>query len=229
MIRDLEGKSAGAHAADARGAPRLEYVGRSPRGGSVACRLVSVGRPARAAAACRAVLLCLSALAAGCGEESSTEQPAATLAAATLGEIRPVYRHGPIFLAGQPRSPSDLEEARKVGVRTVVDIRTRPEMWFDESKAVQALGMTYHNIEVGAAASLTDEKLAQIRRILREGDKPLLFHCRSANRVGAVWIARRVLDDGLDYEDALLEAKRVGVRDPALVARVREYIRRHRP
>jgi hypothetical protein len=44
--------------------------------------------------------------------------------------------------------------------------------------------------------------------------------------VGAVWLAHRVLDGGLSYDDALKEAKTVGLKTPAFEEKVKDYIRR---
>ena len=53
----------------------------------------------------------------------------------------------------------------------------------------------------------------------------MILHCSSANRVGAVWLAHRVLDGGLKYNEALSEAKTVGLKLPAYEERVKEYSR----
>ena len=67
--------------------------------------------------------------------------------------------------------------------------------------------------------------LDRTREVLSDHErKPILVHCASANRVGAVWLAHRVLDDGLAYEAALAEAKTVGLKAPALEQRAKEYI-----
>ena len=50
------------------------------------------------------------------------------------------------------------------------------------------------------------------------------MHCASANRTGAVWLAHRIVDGGLEFEAALAEARQVGLRTPAYEDRVREYV-----
>ncbi|MBI1312566.1 methyltransferase domain-containing protein [bacterium] len=51
-----------------------------------------------------------------------------------------------------------------------------------------------------------------------------MVHCASANRVGAVWLAHRVLDAKIPVEASLAEARAVGLRTSAYEQRAYEYI-----
>lgn len=63
-----------------------------------------------------------------------------------------------------------------------------------------------------ATSVLTDAVFDETRAWLTDdGKKPLLLHCHSANRVGAIWLAHRVLDDGLMLAAAEREATLVGL------------------
>ena len=55
---------------------------------------------------------------------------------------------------------------------------------------------------------------------------PVMLHCASANRVGALWLAHRVLNDKIDLETARKEAKTVGLRTPAYEECVLSYIKK---
>jgi protein tyrosine phosphatase (PTP) superfamily phosphohydrolase (DUF442 family) len=82
-------------------------------------------------------------------------------------------------------------------------------------------------VPIATPDSLNDETFDKLRKVLSEKqDRPLLVHCASANRVGAVWLAHRVLDDGVPYDAALTEAKTVGLKATALEAKVKDYITR---
>ena len=131
-----------------------------------------------------------------------------------------------VVLAGQPR-PCDLEEARRRGTTTVVNLRLPDEVTeFDEAALVTKLGMRYHNLGFGSAEELTDDLLTRARAILADPvRRPLLLHCASANRVGAIWLAYRVLDCGESYDDAREEATKVGLRSAAYEKRARDYTR----
>lgn len=150
------------------------------------------------------------------------------LAKASLGTTRNVHRYGDFYLAGQP-SEADLLEAKNVGIQTVVNLRMPKEVTFNEKQVVDKLGMTYHNPGIGDPGMMTDALFGTIRRILNDSEnQPLLLHCGSANRVGAIWLAYRVLDGGLSYEAALTEAKTVGLRSPAMEKKAKDYINRNK-
>ena len=146
----------------------------------------------------------------------------------TWGTVERMHRYDGIYLASQP-SKEDLELARESGVRTVVNLRKPAEIDWDEKAAVEGLGMEYDNFGFKEPEELTDGVLDSVRKILSSGDRnPILLHCSSANRVGAVWLAHRVLDDAVPYPEALVEAETVGMKSAAFRDRVKEYIERSR-
>ncbi len=140
------------------------------------------------------------------------------------GTIQKLHTFGGVFLASQPQA-ADLEQARLGGVVTVVDLRRPDEdRGFDEASVAASLGLRYLNPAFRNAGELTDEVLDETRRILREEARPMLLHCSSSNRTGAVWLAHRVLDGGLPWDAALEEARTVGLTTEALAERVRAYV-----
>ena len=54
------------------------------------------------------------------------------------------------------------------------------------------------------------------------------MHYASARRVGAVGVPYRVLDGGIALEDAVTEAKTIGLRTPELETKARDYVARVR-
>ncbi len=144
------------------------------------------------------------------------------------GTIERLHTLGGVFLASQPK-PEDFQKAKDNGVKTVVDLRKKDEdRQFDEEKTLKELGIEYRNVPFASPAELTDEVFDTVRKLLSDSSKrPLLLHCASANRVGAVWLAHRVLDGGLDYEAAAVEARTVGLKAPTLEEKAKDYIQRH--
>ncbi len=144
------------------------------------------------------------------------------------GTITRLHTYGGVFLASQPQ-PEDLQQAQKGGVQTVVNLRLPEELKdFDEAKLVAELGMAYHNVGFNGPDMLTDSVLDRARQLLNDpANKPILMHCSSANRVGAIWLAHRVIDGRLSYNQALAEAKTVGLKSPAYEQKVKQYIDRH--
>lgn len=141
------------------------------------------------------------------------------------GNVQRIHAFGDVLLASQP-GPDDF---KKASVNTVVNLRHASEIDGDEAAIVQGLGMDYHNLPFQSPAELTDAVFDQARELLSDPDnKPLLLHCSSGNRVGAIWLAHRVLDHGLSLEEASIEAETVGLKTPALADRAREYIEAQR-
>ena len=141
-----------------------------------------------------------------------------------VGSIRQIHRLGKVYLAGQP-SPEDFQIAKKDGLKTVINLRTQPELTFDEAAHLKSLGIEYHHVPFRSPDTLTDKVFDSVRKVLNEEKKhPVMVHCASANRVGAVWLAHRVLDGDIKYEDALKEAEAVGLRTPAFEDRAKAYI-----
>jgi len=149
------------------------------------------------------------------------------LAPATCGKIARVSRLADVYLAGQP-SAEDLAEAKKLGIKTVINLRPDSETnEFKERDAVEAAGLTYVHIPF-VADQVTDAIFDQAREQLKSAKRPLLLHCGTANRVGGVWLPYRVLDGGLSWDAALAEAKTIGLRNPVLEAKAKEYVERKR-
>lgn len=150
-----------------------------------------------------------------------------SLEPAPLGTTSPSFRHGNIWLAGQP-SQQDFALLKEHGIQTVVTLRPDVELTWNEQDVVTGLGYRYVAIPIAGVNGFTDEKLDQARELLRAADKDagVLLHCASAARVGTVWIAHRVLDDGLPIEAAQAEAATLGLKSPVMIGKATEYIQR---
>ena len=157
---------------------------------------------------------------------SDKSAAAAQVEKAELGSTVNVHRCGTIYLAGQP-GRDDLAKLKEQGVAMVIDLRTDGEIDWDEGAAVKGQGIDYAKLAFRGADSLTDDILNKTRELLCvavKENRKIVVHCGSANRVGAVWLAHRVLDDGLSWEAAAAEAEEVGLRTPAYSERVKSYV-----
>ncbi len=186
------------------------------------------------------MLLPLSLLLGGCGRSEQTtvvipdlvtpavqQQVDTSVVEAQLGSTPNLHRSGTLLLAGQP-SAADLATAQAEGVQTVVSLRTPGEIEWDEAQVVEELGLQFEEVPFRGAENLTDEIFDRIRQLLAESSRqPVLLHCATANRVGAVWLPFRVLDQGVDLEQATQEAEQIGLRGPEYRQRAWEYIQQH--
>ena len=134
-----------------------------------------------------------------------------------------------LVTGGQP-STADLEALGAAGGALVLDIRDPMEPRpLDEPAVVRKLGMEYVNVPVGAG-TLNDATLERILRVLRgAGGRAVFVHCASGNRVGGALIPYLILDQGLEEEDAVGQAMRVGLRSAELMEWGVDYARRNQP
>ena len=131
-----------------------------------------------------------------------------------------------LVTGGQP-TEAQLEAFRAAGGQVVLDIRgPREPRPLDEVGVTQRLGLEYQVVPV-IAGTLTDATLERILDALREAQgRTTLFHCASGNRVGAALIPYLVLDQAMEEEDAVEQARRVGLTSPELMAWGLDYARR---
>lgn len=162
-------------------------------------------------------------------EEATNRNAAASVVPAELGALKQVHAFGDIFLAGQP-TEFDVAAAKARGVKTVIDLRGATEdRGFDERVIVEGLGLKYVSLPFKKPDELTDAVFDRARQLLDDVDRPVLVHCGSANRVGAVWIPWRVIEGGLSIDDAIAEAKTIGLKTPEFAEKAKEYVARHPP
>lgn len=109
--------------------------------------------------------------------------------------------HG-ITTAGQP-SAQQLASAAAAGYKTVIDLRGAGEdRGMDEKATVERLGMKYVNLPVLHAAGVTYANAAALDDLLAKLDGPVLLHCATGNRAGAL-LALRAKLHGASNDDAL--------------------------
>ena len=144
--------------------------------------------------------------------------------ATQLGSIRPLHKFGDIYLAGQP-AEEDIALLKEKGVKTVLNFRRAKEMSWDEKSAVEEQGMQYVHLPFQGVQELTPEIFSQALEVLRDDSRrPILIHCGSSNRVGAIWYAFRVLEDKLPHEEASAEARTAGLRTEGYLKKARDYL-----
>jgi uncharacterized protein (TIGR01244 family) len=145
-------------------------------------------------------------------------------------DIRNFLQVTPEFCtAGQPR-PEHFQYLKDKGVKAVLNLRTPGEHRADEEQAeVERLGMKYINIPV-VYREPTDAQVDEFLAVTDDrSNRPMLIHCTAAIRVGAFWMIRRIVRDGMSYEDALAEARKVGlVNAPHLEEFVKGYLSRRK-
>ncbi|MEK7795618.1 MAG: methyltransferase domain-containing protein [Candidatus Hydrogenedentota bacterium] len=162
---------------------------------------------------------------AGSGNVWDASVPIESLGVGAAPKLSTFGEH--VYFAGQPVS-DDLKLLADRGVRTILNLRSPEEMQkvdFDEAARAKELGMEYINVPVGAAPP-NEEALEQIFKVLNgASQKPVLMHCASSNRVGAMWALFRGKHQGRPADAAIAEGKAAGLSNPALETTVRELLK----
>jgi uncharacterized protein (TIGR01244 family) len=129
----------------------------------------------------------------------------ATALAAQLPEIpNSTQPSAGVLIGGQPDEAA-LGQAADAGIRVVVNLRGEDEQLdFDEAGLVSDLGMTYLQLPIAGASDLTPENVRAFSDLLAAiGDQPVLMHCSSGNRVGALYALHAGMYQGMDVEAAI--------------------------
>jgi uncharacterized protein (TIGR01244 family) len=135
--------------------------------------------------------------------------------------VRNYHRATPDIATSGALGEGGLGLLKELGFKSILDLRTAAEGTDQEAAEAATLGLAYHNIPIGSAPP-TAEQLDRFAQLVEAGDSyPLLIHCASGNRVGAVWAVYRMAR-GVPLEEALLEGRTIGMQ-PAREPQVMEY------
>jgi protein tyrosine phosphatase (PTP) superfamily phosphohydrolase (DUF442 family) len=109
-------------------------------------------------------------------------------------------------------------------VRTVVNLRAEGEMGGrDEAAETAAAGLRYVSLPVPDLAAITPEAARRLGEILAAAHgAPVLVHCASANRAGALVALSLAQQRGLSPAQALELGRRAGMKSSE--ARLREVL-----
>ena len=124
-----------------------------------------------------------------------------------------------------------LELLKKDGFKSVINLRmaSEPGVNLEQNQArAKELGLNY--VHIPFSAGTPDPKVidAFLATIADKANQPAYVHCGSAQRVGAVWLAKRVLQDNYSIEKATDEAKAIGLTNPGLEQFALQYIADHK-
>lgn len=155
--------------------------------------------------------------------------PAALLALATLlgGCFQPLKLDGfaepraGLHTGGQPDA-AQLRAFARAGGRVVIDLRAADEArGYDEAALARTLGLHYVSLPIAGAADLTPARASALHEALAAAHGPVLLHCASGNRVGALLALEAAQHEGLSAADALELGRRAGLKSLAPVVRER--------
>lgn len=146
----------------------------------------------------------------------------------TFGISNATFPEPGVMAAGQPTG-EQLQLLAEEGYKTVIDIRPAEEPHgFDEPEAARANGLAYVNIPVNLQI-LDQATIDKFLETMKKAERPVLLHCASSNRVGALYYAWLVLEKGVPAKEAMAKAKAAGLRSPELVEKAQKLVAERRP
>lgn len=148
-----------------------------------------------------------------------------------LAGVRNYSRVDATVGCGGQTDPSAMAALRKEGYVSVINLRlaSEPGAEVDASRAAaQAAGLKYIHLPFNNASpdpAVVDQFLAAVAD---KSNQPVFIHCGSANRVGAMWMIKRALQDKWPIEKAQAEGEAIGLSNPQLTKFAVDYIAKHR-
>ena len=136
-----------------------------------------------------------------------------------------------VVACGGATETSALDGLAKDGFKSVINLRLASEANANiELNAAHARSLGLNYIHVPFNAAQPEPKVLEqfLAAIANKANQPAYVHCGSANRVGAVWLVKRVLQDGWTIDKATEEAKLIGLRSEPLEKFALSYIAAHK-
>lgn len=107
------------------------------------------------------------------------------------------------LLAGGQPTPEQLQALADAGYRTIINLRTDGEKGNTDPVAVEELGMSYVSMPIAGAEGLTEENARALSAALDAAEWPVVVHCGSGNRVGALFALEAHYVDGKTAEESI--------------------------
>jgi len=138
-----------------------------------------------------------------------------------------------LISGGQPTA-ADLAVLQSRGVTTIINLRTPGEVSrhddpavaarlnFNEAAAAADLGLGYISFPISGRDGLTEANARHLDRLLADSGGPVLLHCGSGNRVGALMALRAYYVGGQTSDEALAVGLAAGLT--SLEPKVREIL-----
>ncbi|MEZ4436505.1 MAG: sulfur transferase domain-containing protein [bacterium] len=91
-----------------------------------------------------------------------------------------------VLTGGQP-TRTDFEYARDAGYKTIINLRAHGEdRVAEQAKTLPEMGFRYIHFPIDGAADVTPDNARAFAAVLADAEKPVMIHCGSGNRVGAL-------------------------------------------
>lgn len=123
-------------------------------------------------------------------------------------------------------APEAITELKRLGFTSIINFRTAEERGATveaSQAAAREIGLKYFHLPFRTPSVALVESF--LNTVADPANQPVFIHCGSANRVGAMWLIKRVKLDGWDVEKATAEAEAIGLRSAGLKAFALDYVK----
>ncbi len=105
-----------------------------------------------------------------------------------------------------------IRNLRKLGIKTIINLRLAKEAWKAEEAEANANGMIYTNVPMKGFGRPTPEQVAKALAMIETLPSPVFVHCaRGCDRTGTIIACYRIKHDHWPGEPALQEARHYGI------------------
>ena len=123
-----------------------------------------------------------------------------------------LYKISDNFYRGGQPTEAGIAELKKMGIKTVIDLRNNDDRAKKEERWAKVAGLRFINIPLSNLFGPKDDTIyAILKQIGREENQPVFIHCkRGSDRTGTTVAVYRISHDGWTGDQANAEAKKFG-------------------
>jgi protein tyrosine/serine phosphatase len=155
--------------------------------------------------------------------------PAAMLAASQPEGVHNFQRVDQHVYRGAQPTDEGFRNLAELGIQTIVDLREPGSRSVAEKRTVEAAGMRYVSVPMHGMEAPSSQDVAKVLAMLEDTSTgPVFVHCmRGADRTGGVIACYRIEHDHWRHEQALDEAKSMGMS--WFQKAIQRYVSRYQP
>jgi protein tyrosine/serine phosphatase len=116
-----------------------------------------------------------------------------------------------LYRGAQP-DDAGLESLKRLGVKTIINLRMENDCWKDESAKALSHGILYTNVPLRGLGRPTDDQIKTVLGLIDSLPGPVFIHCQhGCDRTGTLVACYRMKHDQWAVEKAMAEANRYGL------------------
>jgi protein tyrosine/serine phosphatase len=116
-----------------------------------------------------------------------------------------------LYRGAQP-DDAGLDSLKRLGVKTIINLRMTDDCWKDESAKAVSHGILYTNVPFHGMGRPTDDQVKTVLGMIDSLPGPVFIHCQhGCDRTGTIVACYRMKHDQWTLEKALAEANHYGL------------------